>query len=116
MALPGENHCPLCEAALWAPDTEALGSKRCPRCGAELWVLVGSDGPVFFPRKPDQSKFSFLAELAAPLYDLSKEEVEAMLKRADSLDLVEFVMEIEDWLRAKHGQNRPRAVGPQPTK
>jgi hypothetical protein len=102
MALPGENRCPLCETALWAPKTETLGSKRCPRCGAELWVLMGSAGPLFFMREPGQSKLSFLAVLAAPLYDMSLEETEAMLKGADSLDLVEFVMEIEDWLRAKH--------------
>jgi hypothetical protein len=103
MALFGENRCPLCSAALWAPDTEALGSKRCPRCGAELWVLVGSDGLLFFPRQPGQSKFSFLAALAAPLYDMSVEEMQAMLKGADSLDLVEIVMEVEDMLRAKQG-------------
>ena len=77
MTLPGDNRCPLCRAALWAPDTEAIGSRRCPRCGAELWVLVGADGPAFYLRQPGQSRASFLAALAGPLYGMSEEEMEA---------------------------------------
>ena len=93
MTSPGDNRCPLCRAALWAPDTETIGSKKCPRCGAELWVLVGS---AFYLRQPGQSKVSFLATLAG----LSVEEMEQTLRGADSLDLVELVMEIEDKLRS----------------
>ena len=96
MALPGDNRCPLCRAALWAPDTEAIGSKKCPRCGAELWVLLASDGPVFYLRQSGQSKSSFLAALSG----MSADEMEELLKRADSLDLVEIVMEIEEKLRS----------------
>jgi hypothetical protein len=91
----GDNRCPLCRAALWAPDTEVIGSRDCPRCGAELWVLVGSS-PAFYLRQPGQSKASFLADLAG----LSAEEIEHALKHADDLDLVEFVMEIEEKLRS----------------
>jgi hypothetical protein len=102
MASVGDNRCPLCRAALWAPDTEAVSSKKCPRCGAELWVLVGAHGPVFYLRQPGQTKFSFLAALAAPLYGQSAAEMEDMLKGADSLDLVELIMEIEDKLKSNH--------------
>jgi hypothetical protein len=102
MALAGDNRCPLCRAALWAPDTEAIGSKSCPRCGAELWVLVGSDGAVFFIRQSGQSKSSFLATLAG----MSAEEMAKMLKGADSLDLVEIVLEIEAKLRSNRGQSK----------
>jgi hypothetical protein len=93
-----DSRCPLCRAALWAPDTEAIAPRVCPRCGAELWVLVGSVSPAFYLRRPGQSKASFLAALAGPLYGLSAEKMEHTLKRADSLDLVELVMEIEDQL------------------
>ena len=95
-----DGRCPLCRAALWAPDTEAIGSKNCPRCGAALWVLVGSDYLRFYVRQPGQSKTSFLAALTGPLYGLSTEQMEETLKRADSLDLVEMIMEIEDKLRS----------------
>jgi hypothetical protein len=97
MTSPGDNRCPVCRAALWAPDGEPLGSKTCPRCDAELWVLVGSGGPAFYLRQPGQSKAAFLAALAG----LSVEEMEQTLKAADSLDLVELVVEIEDGLRSK---------------
>jgi len=96
MVLPGDNRCPLCRAALWAPDTEAIGSKRCPRCGADLWVLVASDGPAFYLRQTGQTKSSFLAALSG----VSADEMEKVLKGADSLDLVEIVMDIEEKLRS----------------
>jgi hypothetical protein len=99
MTPPGDSRCPLCRAALRAPGVEAIGSKTCPRCGAELWVLVLSGSPAFYLRHPGQSKASFLAALAGPLYGLSAEEMEQTLKGADSLDLVELLMEIEDKLR-----------------
>ena|ERR1700722_1353991 len=96
MTSPGDNRCPLCRAALWAPDAETIASKKCPRCGAELWMLVGSGGPAFYLRQPGQSKVSFLATLAG----LTEEEMEQTLRGADSLDLVELVTEIEDKLRS----------------
>jgi hypothetical protein len=95
----GDNRCPLCRTALWAPDTELIGTKECPRCGAELWVLVGSYGPAFSIRQPGQSKASFLAALAG----VSAKEMERTLRGADDLDLVELVTEIEDRLKLKPG-------------
>jgi hypothetical protein len=96
----GDNRCPVCRAALWAPESETIGCKKCPRCGAELCVLVGSDRPRFFLRRPDQSPYSFLAALAGRLYGASAEEMEVMLKGADALDLVEIVMEVEEALKS----------------
>ena len=94
MALAGENRCPVCRAALWADDVQAIGSRQCPRCGAELWVLVGDKDPLFFVRQPGQSPCRFLAGLAAPLYEMPVERTEAVLKGADRYDLVEVVMEV----------------------
>src|SRR5256885_834523 len=56
MSAPGYNRCPLCGAALWAPDTKAVGSKRCPRCGTDLWALAGAAGPALFGRRPGEVK------------------------------------------------------------
>jgi hypothetical protein len=96
----GDNRCPLCRAALWAPAPVAIDSKTCPRCGADLWVLEGREGPMFFVRRPGQSRYGFLAALLAPLHGLSTDEMEALLKGADSLDLVEMVLDVEDALRS----------------
>jgi hypothetical protein len=90
----------VCAAALWAPDNQTVGRKRCPRCGADLWVLAGADGPVFFVRQPGQSRYQFLAALAGPLQGVPVEEMEVALRGADSLDLVELVLEIEEALKA----------------
>jgi hypothetical protein len=74
-----------------------IGSKKCPRCGADLWVLPLSDGPVFYLRQPGQTQSSFLAAL----FDVPADEMEKILKGADSLDLMEMVMEIEDHFRSR---------------
>jgi hypothetical protein len=104
MTLPGDARCPLCRAALWAPESETVGSRTCPRCGAELWVLVGAGEPMFFLRKPGQSPDRFLAGLAAPLFGQSVEELEDLLKHVDSLDRLEFIMEVEDALKSGRRQ------------
>ena len=102
----GDSRCPVCRAALAAPGVEALGSKTCPRCGAELWVLVGSAGPLFFPRQPGQSSYGFLAALAGPLSNLPADEMEAALRGMDSLDLVELILEVEEALKSACGSDR----------
>src|SRR5438552_14855683 len=56
MTSAGDNHCPACRAALWAPEDETIGQRSCPRCGAELWALVGAGGPMFFLRRPGESE------------------------------------------------------------
>src|SRR5437868_10588618 len=99
MTAAGDRRCPVCAAALWASDSGAVGRKRCPRCGADLWVLAGADGPVFFVRQPGQSRYHFLATLAGPLQGVPAEEMEVTLRGADSLDLVELVLEIEEALK-----------------
>jgi hypothetical protein len=100
VARAGENHCPVCRAALWADAAEVVGSRQCPRCGGELWVLVGAGDPLFFVRQPGESSLRFLAGLVAPLEEMPIEQTEAALKSADRLDLVEVVMEVEAALRA----------------
>src|SRR5262249_51476955 len=89
------GRCPTCGAALWAPPSEPLGSARCPRCGAELWVVGLSSGPRFFVRRPGESLADFAADLAAGRLGPA-DEVGAALKEMDSLDLVEFIFELEE--------------------
>jgi len=99
------NRCPFCHAALWVPDSQPLGSKRCPRCGADLWVV----GQWFFLRKSGQSLYDLLAELVGQQWldvagrPLSARDFERMLKNADSLDVVELVMELEESMKSDDG-------------
>jgi hypothetical protein len=57
---------------------------------------------MFLPRRPGESERGFLARLVGPLYNMSAEEMEVALRSADRLDLVEFVMEVEEALRSGH--------------
>jgi len=75
-----------------------MGSKKCPRCGADLWVFVGS---LFCVRQPGQTQQRFLAELVAPNFKLSVEQAEVIIQGADSLDLVEIIMDVEEEMRSK---------------
>jgi hypothetical protein len=100
MSITGDNRCPVCRAALWFPLSEAVGERDCPRCGARLWALAGSEGPMFFVRQRHESKYHFLAALHASISNTPVEDVEAALNSADSLDVVEFIMEIEDAMKA----------------
>ena len=109
MGLTGERgHCPVCRAALWAPPGELLGRRDCPRCGADLWVVGFSQGPAFFPRRPGQSLADLLAALAGPQPGYSAAEIAAALESADDLDIVELLMEVEEALRPKEGDELGR--------
>jgi hypothetical protein len=77
-----------------------MAEARCPRCGAELWVLALSEGPAFFPRRPAQTLYEFLAALPGPLFGLSARQVEAGFQDADQLDVVEMLAEVEEALRS----------------
>jgi hypothetical protein len=100
MTTSGDNCCPACRSALGAPETEIIGEEQCPRCGVELWALAGSKGSLFFVRREGQTKIGFISMLAAPLNNLSEKEMEAILRSADELDLVEVAMEIEKAFRS----------------
>jgi hypothetical protein len=89
------NGCPVCRAALSAPADTPFGPARCPRCGGELWFVVFSVGPVFFIRRPGESVYHLLAGLAWPEGGRTAEQAEEVFRAADSLDVVEMLMEVE---------------------
>jgi hypothetical protein len=96
MVLTGAyNACPVCQAALAASPSEPIAERHCPRCQAGLWALVPPSGPVFFVRRPGQSCADFIAALAVPALGMSARQVASVLAGADSLDLVEFLAELQ---------------------
>ena len=100
MITAGDRRCPVCQAALAAPGVRVIDPVKCPRCQAELWVIVGAGAPIFLCRKPGQSANSFLAAVAAPSQGMSPAEIERLLEGCDSLDYLEFVIEVEEALRS----------------
>jgi hypothetical protein len=63
-------------------------------------VAVLSEGARFLLRRPGESIYDLLARLVGPQFGLSAGEVEAALKDVDSLDLVEFTMEMEQMIHS----------------
>jgi hypothetical protein len=97
------NECPACGAALWAPDN-AWGEKQCPRCFAELWFVPFSGGRFFFVRRQGESLAEFLCTLVAPAMERTPAELEQVIRKSDSLELVELVMEIEEAMESRFGR------------
>jgi hypothetical protein len=113
MAVSGErNCCPFCRTSLWASASERWSRKRCPRCAAELWVVAFSDLAMFFVRQPGETSHEFLASLAAlvwPEDGFSDSDVKAALSSMDSLDLLEFIFEVEKAMHCR--QPEPGSPG-----
>jgi hypothetical protein len=87
--------CPLCRTALAATPSSPIAERRCPRCEAGLWAIALPSGSVYYVRRPDQSVEEFVAALAGPVLGTSAEDIARFLRCADSLDLVEFLEELE---------------------
>jgi acyl carrier protein len=74
------NYCPICKQLVHADPSTPTGDAPCPRCGHLLWWF-GETLSQSFGISPEQvtSNTSFVDDLAA-----------------DSLDVVELIMELED--------------------
>jgi hypothetical protein len=89
------KHCPFCRTTLAMP-TGPYVETHCPRCGGQLWHLELSAGQTFFVRRPGESVYEFMSALAGSRDGFTAEELEAILKDADPLDVVEVLTEIGD--------------------
>jgi hypothetical protein len=50
---------------------------------------------MLFVRRPGESSSSFLAQLTGPTLGMRAEEIAVLLQSADSLDMVELMIELE---------------------
>jgi acyl carrier protein len=74
--------CPVCNAALWVEADGRVGEKDCPRCGQTLWYLALPDGVLMYEKQTIGLEV--------------RQHIESLVSKADSLDLVELVMEWEE--------------------
>src|ERR1700680_4543389 len=92
------NHCPVCEAFLCVEPSQPPGDAPCPRCGTLLWFLPTSGGMrVYESEAVGPLRDRILARVYEAL-GVSDEQVAgspSFLEEvgADSLDVVELVME-----------------------
>jgi hypothetical protein len=88
------NQCPVCRTSLPTPAT-ICGPTACPRCEAQLWHLLLTSGPTFFVRHANESVYDLMATLTDSRHAVTAENLEAILRDADSLDWQEFLSQIE---------------------
>ena len=75
------------------------GESQCPRCDAQLWHLVPPSRATFFVRRKGESIYDLMAAVLGARLGLTAKDMENVLKEADSLDVVELLMDLEDALR-----------------
>lgn len=78
------DRCPVCGASISGPLPALRGQLLCPSCGKKLWFIAGRS--VLYSYSPDESPPNVLEGLARLRNELGM----------DSLDLVEFILELED--------------------
>src|SRR5262245_34209097 len=88
--------CPICGAGVRVEPSTPAGDSPCPNCGHLLWFVPGREGVHLFPASsigPDVRRrvTSFLERWERA--DRLDRRV-----RADSLDVIEIVMEMEEEL------------------
>jgi hypothetical protein len=59
-----------------------------------------ASGPTFFVQRPGETIYDLLVELGRSRHGFTATELERTLRDADALDVVEFLLEIEDAARS----------------
>src|SRR5262245_18635563 len=88
------NRCPVCGSFVCVEPSKPFGDAPCPNCGTMLWFVSLGTQPLFYD-STDERVVRFLVDrlridpeiLRAGRWDDMK---------ADSLDIVELVMELEE--------------------
>ena len=97
--------CPVCGDFVRVEASEPYYDAPCPSCGSLLWFVRISDQRLVF--KPgDEARAKGLRKALAEASDFSEldlkrdpESLHKQLQEADSLDVVELMLELEDEFR-----------------
>jgi acyl carrier protein len=91
------NRCPVCKKALEIEPSLPFGDAPCPHCGCLLWFVTSASGTRYFRAEVASRARKRLAEILG-IDEESIRDFPRTLNElgADSLDLVELVMELED--------------------
>jgi acyl carrier protein len=92
------NHCPICGAFICIEPSHPQGDAPCPNCGTLLWFFNTSAGMRFHESKAVAPLRDRIFQLICEKLRLDKGQVASTTslgENAGSLDIVEFVMELE---------------------
>ncbi len=87
MDAAGWNHCPYCRQAI-EPKNPGFEEMACPACGRHLWFIAGRSAAFFFKSATEVDHILVYLDENGLWSELG----------ADSLDLVELRMELEERL------------------
>jgi acyl carrier protein len=95
------NHCPVCDAEVCIEPSAPQGDAPCPRCGALLWFSRQAGDTWFYEAEAVAPVRHALLALVAENLGVSREHLDDSTSfieglGADSLDIVELVMELEE--------------------
>jgi acyl carrier protein len=102
------NHCPICDTFINLEPSEPSGDAPCPNCGCLLWFHKASSDIRYYDREAIRPLRERLLEAIGDHLGINKDEVtdSTSFQRtedpfskelgADSLDMVELIMELEE--------------------
>jgi acyl carrier protein len=88
------NRCPVCQAEVRIEPSLPTGDAPCPKCGHLLWFVVGEHGTCLFDAEALAARFA--ERLGVPRERIALEASFLEDVGADSLDIVELVMDLEE--------------------
>jgi len=97
------NHCPICDTSICMEPSHPPGDAPCPNCGTMLWFFDTSAGMRFYESKAVTPIRDRILQTICENLGVNKERGDPTTSfledvRADSLDIVELVMELEEEL------------------
>jgi acyl carrier protein len=93
------NHCPMCDTIICIEPSHPAGDAPCPNCGTLLWFFNTSAGMRFYESEAVAPLRDTILQTICENLGVNKEQVNPTTSflqdvGADSLDLVELVMEL----------------------
>jgi acyl carrier protein len=106
------NHCPVCNAAVCIDPSPLFGDATCPNCGSLLWFLNVPPPSRVFERSRAHDIRARAIDIVAQQLGIDPRSITEKPSfindlGADSLDVVELVMELEE---KSHLQGPPQLL------
>ena len=95
------NRCPVCGAEICLEPSQPSGDAPCPNCGTLLWFIATPDGRLCYESAAVASLRDRIEEIVCANLGVNREQMklDLLLREhvgADSLDIVELIMELEE--------------------
>jgi acyl carrier protein len=95
------NHCPICKQAVQIEPSLPFGDAPCPHCGCLLWFIAAESDIRFYSDEQSAALREKVVRTFAGFLGVDEDAVRRNPNiwnesGADSLDMVELVMELEN--------------------